>query len=241
MTAAAAERCLAEAWPAPETVHVGGWRVRLGKGGYGRVNSVWAVAPPDKALDAAIAEVEAIYRRQRLPARFLISAGSVPAGLGTALAERGYAVETPCAIMAKAVVSQAVPSAVRLSATAGEDWISIYRQSLTPERAAELPLILPRIPRPHVFAVAHVDGQPAAVAIGAKIGDDVAIDSVFTMADFRRRGAAEALMAGLESWAAGEGANRLVLAVVDDNTPAVALYEKLGFRPLTQYHYRVKA
>jgi GNAT superfamily N-acetyltransferase len=97
------------------------------------------------------------------------------------------------------------------------------------------------MPRPHVFAVARVDGVPAAVAIGARVGDDVAVDAVFTHADFRRRGAAEALMAAIEAWAAGEGARRLVLAVVCDNAPAVRLYEKLGFGPIGAYCYRLKS
>ena len=47
--------------------------------------------------------------------------------------------------------------------------------------------------------------------------------------DFRRKGIAEALVAGLEEQLRQRGSKALTLEVRASNEPAIALYEKLGF------------
>ncbi|MFN2559955.1 MAG: GNAT family N-acetyltransferase, partial [Jatrophihabitans sp.] len=57
--------------------------------------------------------------------------------------------------------------------------------------------------------------------------------------DYRRRGLAGVLMAGLWNWGAtAHDASRSYLSVLADNVPAVALYEAVGYWVHHEYHYR---
>ena len=58
----------------------------------------------------------------------------------------------------------------------------------------------------------------------------VPIVSVFVSPGHRRSGIGEAVMEGLEAWAARNDADRTSLWVVDDNDPARLFYESLGYR-----------
>jgi GNAT superfamily N-acetyltransferase len=46
-------------------------------------------------------------------------------------------------------------------------------------------------------------------------------------------------MAALGGWARERGARRCLLQVVESNTPALALYGRLGFTEHHRYHYRL--
>jgi RimJ/RimL family protein N-acetyltransferase len=58
--------------------------------------------------------------------------------------------------------------------------------------------------------------------------------------DHRRRGVGRALMEAAEEWARRVGVRKLELHVFPHNTPAIALYEKLGYERegLRRRHYR---
>ena len=102
-------------------------------------------------------------------------------------------------------------------------------------------MILAKVPPCRGFLVCRRDGAPAGVALAGRFGDDVAVDCVVTMPTFRRTGVARSLMLAAEAWAAGVGGRRMLLSVVDDNEPAVALYRGLGYRRFASYHYRSAA
>ncbi len=89
-------------------------------------------------------------------------------------------------------------------------------------------------------------GEPADggdVALGGAVGavgmypdPDLPAGSTYLVGmwvhpDHRGRGVADALVDELVRTATGEGFDRLVLDVADENTRAVACYRRLGFRP----------
>ena len=61
--------------------------------------------------------------------------------------------------------------------------------------------------------------------------DSVTLISMWVAPDARRSGLGEALIDAAIEWARANGVNRLLLYVVDDNAPAIALYARKGFRP----------
>ncbi len=54
----------------------------------------------------------------------------------------------------------------------------------------------------------------------------------------QRRGYARRIIASLAAWAEDQGARGACLEVEARNTPALALYDALGFEELYRYHYR---
>jgi ribosomal protein S18 acetylase RimI-like enzyme len=237
----AAQVCLRDAWPAPETEPLAGWQLRAGAGGYNRANSVWSGRfTGELPLEAAIDRAEAFYRARNLVPRFQLLDIAQPAGLDSALAQRGYLRDVDCSDMAKGVTPVSAPAGVAVTHDPPEDWIALYRSAQPPQKSVELPRILARLPSAHGFVVCRRNGRAEAVALVGRIGTDVAVDCVLTRPNSRRGGAATAVLMAAEAWAAGEGARRLLLSVVDGNAAAVPLYLKLGYRKFAAYYYRFR-
>lgn len=92
-------------------------------------------------------------------------------------------------------------------------------------------------------AVAHVvDGDvPVASGVAAFGRDWVGFRSIEVSPDHRRRGLGLTVMGSLLDWGAERGATTAYLQVLGDNEPALALYEKLGFREHHRYRYLARA
>lgn len=90
--------------------------------------------------------------------------------------------------------------------------------------------------RPWAHAmVARVDGQPAGLAIYLEGFSTFACKPLLNLHDFmvsarfRGQGVAQRLLAALEDRARAMGCCKLTLEVLEGNTPAQALYRKMGF------------
>ena len=102
-------------------------------------------------------------------------------------------------------------------------------------------------PQPHVFChIAEVDGQPAAVAVWFRnfsTWDGVSgiyLEDLFVRERFRRRGLGRAMLSTLARECVEHGYSRLSWAVLDWNSPAIALYDAIGGRQLSEWiGYRV--
>ena len=86
-----------------------------------------------------------------------------------------------------------------------------------------------------------VDGERVAGYIGSQtVCDETDMMNVAVTGDYRRQGLGEKLVLELEKELKAMGSQCLTLEVRDSNTPARALYEKLGFRQigLRKNYYR---
>jgi GNAT superfamily N-acetyltransferase len=90
-------------------------------------------------------------------------------------------------------------------------------------------------------AVAEVLDGDRRVAFGLGVLDRgmIGVFEVLVAASHRRRGLAAAIMSALLGWARQQGATATYLQVVASNAPAIALYDRLGYREVYRYHYRV--
>jgi RimJ/RimL family protein N-acetyltransferase len=63
------------------------------------------------------------------------------------------------------------------------------------------------------------------------------VSSVRVATSARRSGQARAVFAALQAWAAAQGATRTYVQVLDENAPALALCDSLGFRLHHRHRY----
>ena len=227
------------AWPARESVALGGWRLNASDGWSRRINACWPLAEPERPVDEAIDAVEAFYAARGFPACFKLADGAVaPSNLAQHLMARGYGPAHETLVMTGATSGDA-DEAVTLSATPDPAFEAVFLASAAGNAADARERLdaLGRIPAPAFFGRLDIDGRTAALGATAVDGEWAGIFGMRTLPDYRRQGLARRILGALLDMAEGQGARRAYLQVEADNAPAIALYSGLGFSPAYCYRY----
>ncbi|MEV5964512.1 GNAT family N-acetyltransferase [Kribbella sp. NPDC051952] len=233
-----------QGWPAAAKTELDGWLVRRNAGVTLRANSVLPTKAPFD-LDKALEYVENLYLAHNITPSFQISPAVQPSDLDAHLEARGYTVNNPTLVQAAEisdVLAKLPPTAagMNIHATPSDDWMDLWWSIDGRGGAAERSAARQILARSR--ALYAVNGQPAT-AIGrlALVDDTAGLYCLAVDERFRRQGLAQAVIGSLLQAATTSGARWVWLAVVEANEPARALYERLGFRTVSRYHYRVKA
>ncbi len=231
------------AWPALETLVSDGWVLRFSDGYTRRANSVHSLFHGTRRLAAKIDEAERLYRERGLATVFKLTPDSQPRGLEAELMARGYAPEARTSVQVADLVPQTAGTSINIvtSWDGSTEWRDAFHRmgSVAPERRAVHDRILASISLPTAFASVEENGLIAGCALGVIQGEWLGIFDVTVDGGARRRGHGERLMRGLMAWGRDAGAEKVYLQVMLGNMPALALYDKLGFREAYQYWYRV--
>ena len=122
------------------------------------------------------------------------------------------------------------------AAAPGPEWLSgyHYRGAPLPEGAVR---VLTNAASP---TFASVSGETGLLGVGRGVVDEgwLGVTAVTVTGSARRRGVGRHLMRGLAQWATGLGARQAYLQVAEENAPALAMYDRLGFVTHHRYHYR---
>lgn len=237
------------AWPAQETLLVGGWVVRFAGGYTRRANSViplYAAAEPAGEADLVerVEACEALYRRRGLPVIFKLTPESRPAGLDAFLEARGYRAEARTGVQTLEPVPAGEPHAgLEVRGEPDADWLDgMARMSaLEGERRKRHEQILAAIAPERGFAsLRGADGAVLACGLGVVQMGWLGLFDIVVDPAARGRGLGERLVRGLLAWGRGAGARAAYLQVMLDNAPALRLYARVGYRPAYEYWYRVK-
>jgi GNAT superfamily N-acetyltransferase len=243
------ERLAALHWQAPDTEPLGGWLLRAADGFTGRANSALPLGDPGLPLPAAVAAVQAWYRRRALPPMIVVP-GALPGGgcrspLESLLAERSWLPRPGPAIVMTAEAAAVPPPApgveVRFAPEPDQDFLRMYRY-----RGRDLPpvarTLLMSAPW-QAFGTVVRDGRAVAVGrvsvAGPPGGQWGALTAVEVDAGFRREGLGTAITSALCAAAAQRGARNVLLQVETGNAAARALYARCGFRDSHRYRYLI--
>ncbi|OWR27113.1 hypothetical protein CDO73_22950 [Saccharibacillus sp. O23] len=254
------EQLTIEAWPPVVREPLDGWMLRASAGVSRRGNSVWTAAP-FPVLGAEdndwLERAEAFAARHGISSCFYVSETS-PDGLDTLLDAAGYRLAEPCYLMAGSAElalrlmserpTNAANAEMRIHLPEAEDrqvnaaWMQDFLafKKMSAEQGEAYAAIFGGIAAQHTFARISIAGETAALATAVAQGRYAYVSNLMVAPQFRRRGLAASMMTKLIRWAADRGAEELYFQVLQDNRPAIALYEQLGFEIVARHHYRVR-
>lgn len=245
------EEASLNAWPAMHQMLVDGWLLRFAKGFTKRANSVVPLYPAAGTLAADMAEkvkfCENLYARERLQTIFRLTSIGTTQGshqsLDDYLAARGYEHRDPTLVMTAPLIERT--ASIRLGLLPLGEWLDVYghlsglpEKTRTKTRALH-GAILRGMPQPCAYAVIGNPARPLACGLGVLEQELLGLFDVVTSQSARRRGHGRSLVAGLLAWGRQQGATQAYLQMTENNHPARALYDSLGFQELYRYWYRV--
>lgn len=236
------------AWPALRVVVQGNWLLRFADGYTKRANSINALSlerdTPEAELARRVDAAEALYRRQGIASTFKLSPLMDPA-LDAVLAARGYT-HLDETLMMVADLTQGpgavnMPSGVAVDLERGPVWSRTYSgfNNVPASRQSIHDRMLDSLVPVGGFALATEGGMPVAAGLGVHEGGHVGLFDIVADPARRRAGHGRRVVEGIMAWGRARGATRAYLMVVAANAPAIALYERLGYREAYRSHYRI--
>ncbi|WP_294356465.1 N-acetyltransferase [uncultured Sphingomonas sp.] len=214
------ERACAVAYPPRLVDRIGGWSVARSGGGSRRSNAASAIAA-DAALDHdTLAAIAACYAADAQPTILrLTDLASVASGvLDTRFSNR-------------------IAGEVRIGEAPDAMWLAARRRLST---GIEEPRdVAARLVHPAAYARRVWEGRTVAIGYVCMHHGVAILEAIATEPSARRHGHGAAIVAALIDWTEAQGAEAIALQVEEANTPARALYARLGFTvDLYGYHYR---
>ncbi|WP_348946076.1 GNAT family N-acetyltransferase [Chitinibacter sp. FCG-7] len=234
------ETLTTSAWPALASEYLDGWVLRFAQGYTKRANSVTPLWQGDLPMLQKLDYCELRYQQQGLPVVFKLTPASQ--SLDEALAVRGYQLVDPSSVQTRPLQAGdfAFDAAVQSSDTLSEAWFAqfVALNNVSAAHQSSARQMLGSYACPTQFATLYHEGKAVACALAVVQFNTVLLYDVVTLAGQRRQGYARRLVGHLLAWAQAQGAEKAVLQVVAANTPALALYAKLGFIEQYPYWYR---
>ncbi len=229
----------------PQQRWIDGWLLRFSPGKAKRARCVQAVAQGRLPLDQRLGLCAAVLRDAGLPMVVRITPFSLPEGLDTALADRGYGRFDETRVMVAPRLPaqpEPLPNGLQLQPLAPAEFaeaVGLLRGSPPGQRAAQAER-LALSPVPYQGWVLRRRDGGAVLACGqtATEAELVGVYDVFTDPAVRGQGLARWLCSALLARAGAAGASVAYLQVEADNAPARAIYHRLGFDDAYSYHYR---
>jgi GNAT superfamily N-acetyltransferase len=239
-TVALERACLAD-WPALHRADDNGWTMCATMGRSWRANSVWPLEwRNEQTLDNMLERCAAFATTHAIPLAFkLADGGYAPTELPHRLAALGFAPSMETLVMTRPLATVTAPERdIALPLRLADDFANVLRKAApSHEDYAERLSIIKRMREGSIFPLLRVDGEAAAIGIGAQSGTTAGLYAMRTAPNMRRRGLARDLVRSICAWAKANGATLAFLQVEADNAPAVALYESEGFTIAYRYHY----
>lgn len=230
------------AHPALNTQFYDGWFLRFADGFSKRANSVNMLYPSTVDVEKKIDECERRYVNQKLASVFKIIEGE-HSKIDLILEKRGYEIATPSDLKFLDLAEKSFSEYECVCFDKPEEvWIdswATFEKYSEPSRKTAVK-ILNNIQNKTIYISLIENGVCVACASSVMENGYAIIGNVVVDEDFRGKGYSRKLCETLLSKLKKEGVHTAYLQVVQTNTPAVKLYDGLGFKKLYSYWYRVK-
>lgn len=226
------------AWAALETEAYDGWLLRYAKGYTGRANSVQALGESLLPLMEKIQYCEEWYANKGLPPIFRLTSAMLPSNLDSFLDERNYGRYNETLVQTAPLDTLTLLQDPRFhsSDTVSDVWLAAWAtwNNIPSQHIQTAKAMLSRKTQASCFA--WIDD--IAVGLGVYENGYVGLFDIVVSPEHRQKGLGFALVNSLLAWGKSQGASTAYLQVVANNSPALALYDKLGFTTHHNYWYR---
>ncbi|WP_299089587.1 N-acetyltransferase [uncultured Metabacillus sp.] len=239
------EQLAAKAWPCYTQETFENWTMRATFGVTKRANSVHTLGslPQDSMW---LKKIETFYQEKSIPPCFYISEIS-PKELDYLLKSNGYQKVDECYTMTAScedifmhIINKSLWKIEYLSEP-DDTWIEefIKLEGFSSNRQEAYAHIFSSIKPLKTFL--RISDQEETIGLGTVVLEDgwACISNIVVNRQHRRKGTATYLMNVLTKWAYENGGHHMYLQVIQTNHPAIELYKKLGFTPLSKHHYRI--
>ncbi|MBD3191985.1 MAG: GNAT family N-acetyltransferase [Candidatus Heimdallarchaeota archaeon] len=238
------EELAINAWPAHQTLLYDGWVLRFADGFTRRANSISPLYPSTLPLKQKLDFCRTLYTSKGLPVIFKLTSKVFPKNLDEVLAQEDYKKEAPTSVQILSSFQQfsIEPSEeISLFESLTNRWLKSFAQfqKRIKENLSSFRKILQALPFPHCF-ILYSQKEDVGFGLGVVQGNWLGIFNIFVHEKYRRRGIGKQLTLHLINWGEKYGATKAYLQVMEENVPALTLYNKLGFQELYYYWYRVK-
>ena len=234
------------AWPSHQMQLYDGWILRFSHFYTHRTNCVEQIGKAQIPWEEKVRYCERIYRRWNTPCVFKITPLTDPA-FDELLEGQGYHIEHVTDVMCcdlKEAGEYPVYEEVQVEKRISDEWIDALfsiKENATVTHLKIVPSMYAAIPKDVLCARIRKDGRIIATGLGILDRDHIGIYAINVDKEFRRRGLARKICETLlREGVKNPGVGKAYLQVVSDNTPAISLYESLGFEKEYQYWFRVK-
>lgn len=237
------EMCM-NAWPSLETILYDGWIIRFAKSYSRRSNSVNAIYDSKENIDIKVSSVEKLYKSKNQKSIFKITPQVCPVNLDSVLEAKGYKAEAETSVQLAdlSMVREPRLKTISTSSQLCDQWLQNYCEMnnihLNDRKTVEE--ILKSIAPERYFILLKDEEEIIACGLGVLEGEYIGLFDIVVKKEHRGKGYGEQLLLNIISSAKARGAKFAYLQVMCDNPSALKLYEKLGFKELYKYWYRVK-
>lgn len=232
------------AWPAPVRRTLDGFEFRRSAEASNRGNSVRRLGPDTSDLDEVIRRARVFYADAGKPAQFCVT-DEMPI-VDDEFDRRGFTLVDRCLYMVRSgdgaePAPEDLGRGLVLTAETDltEEWLMAWAACAElpePERNGSFAVVA-SVASPCVYVCIR-DRSDGVVSVGRAIdsGRWRGLHNLATRPAHRNRGLGKALMRALETAHGGDGQDFYLQ--VELNSPAVRLYERLGYSSPGGYHYR---
>lgn len=233
------------AWPSHKMELYDGWILRFSYFYTHRTNSVEQFGASTLPWREKVPYCEHVYKRLGTPAIFKISPLVSP-DFDYTLENRGYEIQHTTNVMTLRLPAARLDTQyqdVVFTDNIPDQWIeSLFclKGTTNPIHRAVVPSMYHAIPKETICASVQKDGQIIATGLGILDRDYIGIYAIHVCEDYRGYGYARQICTGLLKEGMKKGAQNAYLQVVEGNTPALRLYESLGFSQYYTYWFRVQ-
>ncbi|WP_028402414.1 GNAT family N-acetyltransferase [Ectobacillus panaciterrae] len=233
------------ALPALQTQLFDGWILRFSDGYTKRANSINPLYVSNEELKNKIENSEQIYRKRNLRVVYKLTPQVHPNNLDSILEKTGYLLDSLTSVQVLSLEEIEVSSKhnVIVYNNLQDKWFSNFcnLNNVSEKDQPTLKQMLRNIiPKTCYVMLSDDSNETFSCGMGVLESEYIGLFDIVTNEKYRNRGYGRKLILNILQWGKENDAKNAYLQVMLNNTPALKLYSKLGFKEEYRYWYRIK-